>query len=393
MKGSEARLLDFMEGANNRYVVPVYQRKYDWKIENCEKLYEDLKKVIRNRRNSHFFGSITSQVVPDGSKIEFHLIDGQQRMTTVTLLLLAMSHLVKEGRIHSEEEDLNEQILHRFIISPWAKKDDKIKLRPVRGDRSALEKLFGPVEDYERESNLTINYQYFYDQLLKEEVTVDDLYDSIGKLEIISITLDPDDDPQLIFESLNSTGLALTEGDKIRNYILMGMSPKDQEIYYDNYWTKIEQCTANDVSGFIRDYLSVKCLSTPTISNVYQAFKRYAEETALPIETLLSDILRYARFYDKLLTCKSGLGNTKLNDCLYRLKRLEIAVTRPFFMEVLRLNQDKKLSVDEVLQVFEITENYLFRRNICEVPTNALNKIFLNLNKEICRYDNTPVMK
>ena len=115
MKGSEARLLDFMEGANNRYVVPVYQRKYDWKIENCEKLYEDLKKVIRNRRNSHFFGSITSQVVPDGSKIEFHLIDGQQRMTTVTLLLLAMSHLVKEGRIHSEEEDLNEQILLNFL--------------------------------------------------------------------------------------------------------------------------------------------------------------------------------------------------------------------------------------------------------------------------------------
>ena len=379
-----------MEGANNRYVIPVYQRKYDWKIENCNKLYEDLKKIIRNQRGSHFFGSIVSQVVPEGSKIEFHIIDGQQRLTTVTLLLLAISNLVKAGRVHTEETDLNEQIMQRFIIAPWAKKDDKIKLRPVRDDRPALEKLFGPVDDYDRGSNLTINYQFFYDQILKEEVTVDELYDAIGKLEIISITLDQGDDPQLIFESLNSTGLALQEGDKIRNYVLMGMTPNDQEYYYDNYWTKIEKCTANDVSGFVRDYLSVKSLVTPTVNNVYQAFKKYAEDAGLPIETLLSDLLRYARYYEKLLTCKSGLNNRKLDDCLYRLKRLEIVVTRPFFMEVLRLNQDQKLSVDQVLQIFEITENYLFRRNICEVPTNALNKIFLNLNKEIYRYDNTP---
>lgn len=390
MKGSEARLLGFMEGADKRYIIPVYQRKYDWKIENCNKLYEDLKKIIRNKRSSHFFGSIVSQVVPDGSKIEYHIIDGQQRLTTVTLLLLAMSNLVKEGRIHTEADDLNQQILQCFIIAPWAKKDDKIKLHPVRGDRPALEKLFGPVEDYERGSNLTINYQFFYDQILKEEVTIDELYDAIGKLEIISITLDHGDDPQLIFESLNSTGLALQEGDKIRNYILMGMSPKDQEHYYDDFWTKIESATANDVSGFVRDYLSIKTLVTPTINNVYQAFKKYSEEAELPVENLLTELLRYARHYEKLLTCKSGLNNKKLDDCIYRLKRLEIVVTRPFFMEVLRLNQDKKLSVDEVLRIFEITENYLFRRNICEVPTNALNKIFLNLNKEIYRYDSTP---
>ena len=389
MKGSEAKLLGFMEGANNRYVIPVYQRKYDWKIENCKNLYEDLKKIIRNQRESHFFGSIVSQVVPKGNKIEFHIIDGQQRLTTVTLLLLAISNLVKAGLIHTDEVDLNDQIMQRFIIAPWAKNGDKIKLRPVSADSLALEKLFGPEDDYDRVSNLTINYQFFYDQILKEEVTVDELYDAVGKLEIISITLDPGDDPQLIFESLNSTGLALQEGDKIRNYVLMGMTPDDQEYYYDNYWTKIEKCTAGDVSGFVRDYLSIKSLVTPTINYVYQAFKKYAENAGLPIETLLSDLLHYARFYEKLLTCKSGLNSHKLDDCLYRLKRLEISVTRPFFMEVLRLHQDKKLSVNDVLQVFEITENYLFRRNICEVPTNALNKIFLNLNKEIHRFDNT----
>ena len=188
-------------------------------------------------------------------------------MTTVTLLLLAISNLVKAGRVHTSENDLGEQILQRFVIAPWTKnKDDKIKLRPVRADRPALEKLFGPADDYDRSSNLTINYQFFYDQILKEEVTVDELYDAIGRLEIISITLDDDDDPQLIFESLNSTGLALTEGDKIRNYVVMGMSPIDQERYYDDYWTKIEKCTGYDVSGFVRDYLSVKTLVTPIIT-------------------------------------------------------------------------------------------------------------------------------
>lgn len=391
MKGSEARLLvGFMEGANIRFMIPVYQRKYDWKIENCNQLYGDLKKIIRDERPSHFFGSIVSKVVPNGNKIEFHIIDGQQRLTTVTLLLLAISNLLKEGLVKSEESNLSDQILQRFIISPWAKKDDRIKLRPVVGDRDALEKLFGPKDDYDKASNLTINYQFFYDQILKEEVTVDQLYDALGKLEIISITLDQGDNAQLIFESLNSTGLALQEGDKIRNYILMGMSPADQDHYYDNYWTKIEKCTRNDVSSFVRDYLSIKRLVTPTINNVYQEFKKYAEDTRLPIETLLSDLLRYARFYEKLLTCKSGLNNQKLDDCLYRINRLDIVVIRPFFMEVLRLNQDHKLTTEEVLQIFEITENYLFRRNICDVPTNALNKIFLNLNKDIYRYDNTP---
>lgn len=389
MKGSEAKMTGFMEGADKRYIIPVYQRKYDWKLENCRQLYDDLKKIVRDNRDSHFFGSIVSSVVPNGSKIEYHIIDGQQRLTTVTLLLLAIRNLIATGKVSSNEGKLDEQINQRFLISPWAKEEDQIKLRPVKSDRDALSKLFREEEDFDLSSNLTLNYRFFCDQLLKEEISVDDLYGAIGKLEIISITLDPGDNAQLIFESLNSTGLALQEGDKIRNYILMGQPPKNQNHLYDTYWTTIERCTGNDVSGFVRDYLSVKQQVTPTISNVYRAFKNYSENAKLPIESLLEDLRRYARFYEKLLTCKSGLKNKKLDDCLYRMMRLEIVVTRPFLLEVLRLNQDGKLSVDDVLQIFLITENYLFRRNICEVPTNALNKIFLNLNREILRYDNT----
>ena len=388
MKGSETKMLNFMEGADKRYIIPVYQRKYNWKQENCKQLYDDLKKIIRDKRESHFFGSIVSSVAANGSKIEYYIIDGQQRLTTVTLLLLAIRNLLVKKRITSAKENLNEQINQRFLISPWANVDDQIKLRPVKSDREALARLFDG-EDYIPTSNLTINYRFFCEQLLRQEISVDDLFMAISKLEIISITLDNSDNAQLIFESLNSTGLALTEGDKIRNYILMGQLPENQIKLYDVYWAKIERCTGNDVSSFIRDYLSIKRQITPTISNVYKDFKEYAVSTNLPVEDLLEDLLRYARLFEKLSICKSDLQNQKLDDCLYRLMRLEIVVTRPFLMEVLRLNQDNKLNTDDVLQIFLVTENYLFRRNICDVPTNALNKIFLNLNKEIIRYDGT----
>ena len=389
MKGSEARLIDYMEGAGKRYIIPVYQRKYDWKEDNCRQLYEDLKKIVRDGRESHFFGSVVSSVVGNGAVTEYHIIDGQQRLTTVTLLLLAIRNLIRQKKIAARANRLDEQINDRFLVSPWAEDGEQIKLRPVKGDRAALARLFGAEEDYDPASNLTLNYRFFCGQLLKGEVPVDELYGAIGKLEIISITLDQSDNAQLIFESLNSTGLALTEGDKIRNYILMGQRPSEQNRLYDTYWTTIERCVENDVSSFVRDYLSVKQQLTPTVSKVYRAFKDYAEQKQLPMEELLADLCLYARFYEKLLTCTSGLGVKKLDDCLYRMARLEVVVTRPFLMEVLRLHKDAKLSAGDVLQIFLITENYLFRRNICEVPTNALNKIFLNLNREILRYDGT----
>ena len=389
MKGSEAKMTGFMEGADKRYIIPVYQRKYDWKLENCRQLYNDLKKIVLEGRSSHFFGSIVSSVVPVGSRLEYHIIDGQQRLTTVTLLLLAMRNLIAQQKLVSQSGRLDEQIAQRFLISPWAAADDQIKLRPVKGDREALARLFGDEEDFDPASNLTHNYRFFCDMLLKESISIDELYAAIGKLEIISITLDHDDNAQLIFESLNSTGLALEEGDKIRNYILMGLNQREQNSYYDTYWTKIEKCTGNDVSSFVRDYLSIKEQVTPTLNTVYHAFKVYADGIRQPITTLLDDLLRYARLFEKLRTCKSGLGEKRLDDCLYRMSRLDIGVTRPFLMEVLRLNQDGKLSSQDVLTVFLTTEDYLFRRNICEVPTNALNKIFLMLNKEILRYDGT----
>ena len=135
MKGSAEKMTEFMEGAGRRFIIPVYQRKYDWKQENCRQLWDDLRKTVRDKRDSHFFGSIVSSVVPNGSEIEFHIIDGQQRLTTVTLLLLAIRNLIRSGKLKSEEGRLDEQISRQFLISQRAEEDDRIKLRPVKSDR------------------------------------------------------------------------------------------------------------------------------------------------------------------------------------------------------------------------------------------------------------------
>ena len=247
--------------------------------------------------------------------------------------------------------------------------------------------IFDAPSEHIQSSNLTVNYNYFYDRIQKQEVTVDQLFDAICRLEIISITLNNDDNPQLIFESLNSTGLALSEGDKIRNYILMGLPTKTQNDYYEKFWNRIEVCTDYDASSFIRDYLSVKQQSTPSMNKVYFTFKSYVEDSGIETEDLLKDMLRYARYYQTLLHGKTN--DKALNACIDRLNRLETTVTRPFFMEVLRMQEEGTLGLEQVREIFLMTENYLFRRSICDLPTNVLNKIFLLLHREIIRYDGT----
>lgn len=229
MKGSECRLIEYMEGSKKRFIIPVYQRNYDWKIEHCKQLFDDLIKVVKNQRKSHFFGSLVSVYNPSGRNTEFLVIDGQQRLTTVSLLLLAIYNLISKGILKSNDTFLDKQIYEDFLVDKYQPKEKRIKLKPVKNDQKAFGKLFNDKSDYIRDSNLTINYNYFYDRIQKQEVSIDELFDAICRLEIINITLDNDDNPQLIFESLNSTGLELSEGDKIRNFILMGLPIDLQE--------------------------------------------------------------------------------------------------------------------------------------------------------------------
>lgn len=387
MKGSELRLIEYMEGSKKRFIIPVYQRNYDWKIENCKQLYDDLIQVIKNNSKTHFFGSIVSVYEPSGRNTEFLIIDGQQRLTTMSLLFLAMYNLLEEKIIISEDESLKDQIYEDFLVDKYQPQEKRMKLKPIKNDQKAFSKLFNSKDDYIKDSNLTINYSYFYERIQKQEITIDELFDAICRLEIINITLNNEDNPQLIFESLNSTGLDLSEGDKIRNYILMGLPKQKQDEYYEKYWNCIEKCTKYDVSSFIRDYLSVKQLVIPSQKKVYINFKKYVEDSSLKIIEILEDLLSYAKRYNILLCEKTS--SKELNSCINRLNRLETTVTRPFFLEVLRLYDENQINLNEVAEAFSITESYLFRRTICDLPTNALNKIFLLLNREIMRYDGT----
>ena len=193
----------------------------------------------------------------------------------------------------------------------------------------------------------------------------------------------PEDDPQLIFESLNSTGLDLSEGDKIRNFILMGESPSNQEEYYEKYWNLIEEKTAYDVSDFIRHYLTLKQNKIPNFSNIYFDFKEYVTANGITIKSLLIDLLAYAKRYEQI---KEASTTTKgVNEVLKRINVLEMNVMTPFFLEILKNYEDTILSEDELLDIFRATENFIVRRSICNLPTNALNKIYSTLNRDVLK--------
>lgn len=386
MNGNAQKLIKYLDGASKRFIIPVYQRNYDWKMEHCKQLYDDLVKIIRQNRKSHFFGSIVSVQSESGTMEEFLIIDGQQRLTTISLLLLAIYHLLSSGKMVSRDHQLTDKILKKYLIDEYEPEEKRIKLKPIKNDQKAFGILFDQDEEYMPDSNLTINYRYFYDRIQHGELDIDELFDAICKLEIINISLNHEDNPQLIFESLNSTGLNLSEGDKIRNYILMGLPNDQQTKFYEKYWNRIESYTDYDVSSFVRDYLSIKQQSTPNMNSVYPTFKKYVEDAEVAdIEPLLKDLLEYAKRYAFLI--KAGHSDERLNSCIYRLNRLSTSVTRPFLLEVIRLSESGALTADELIEVFHFTESYLFRRAICDLPTNALNKIFLLLHREIIRFD------
>lgn len=366
----------------------MYQRNYDWKRDNCKQLFDDLVALIKDDKSTHFFGSVVSFC---HKQDEIILIDGQQRITTISIILIAMVNLMKKGVFTSEESTLCQRIEETYIIDRFAKDKRKVRLKPFRNDCEAFDRLiFKNESDYLVGSNITVNYNYFYDRIVNaKELTMDELYRAVLGLEIINIVLEPDhgDNPQLIFESLNSTGLDLTESDKIRNYVLMNLDPITQEKYYDEYWNRIERNSEQvqdneELDNFIRNYLTIVTGLIPTLKGIYSAFKLHSKAIN-DTEHTLQEMVRYSESYKRLVSF--NVGNAKANEVAKRLSLMEMTVADPFLMAFITYASDVHLEGEEIFRTFSCVETFIFRRLMCDLPTNALNKIFATLHNSVLK--------
>ena len=383
MKGYAKPLHEFIEGHKIQFVIPVYQRNYDWLIDNCDQLFSDLVKLSRSNRCSHFFGSIVTSSAD--SSYNRLVIDGQQRLTTISLLLLAGIKAVKAGAIEISEESKIDEAYEVFLKAKFCNSERKIKLVPIENDRIAYDKIFNEDDSFDEDSKVTRNYRHFYDLLTRkpQALSFDQLLDAIERLQIISIELDSDDDAQLIFESLNSTGLALTEADKIRNYLLMSLTPEEQQVCFKNYWQKIEQATENKPTKFLRDYLTIQQqLQRPVRqSNIYYEWKKYMDGHERKDE--LVKMLDYAHYYQQVTEAK--LSTAKLSEKMRHICNIETDVTNVFFIQFLRYASANNLSENEIFKVIDLVENYLARRIVCNMPGNALTQVFCALHKDVLK--------
>jgi len=307
MKASENRLNDFLSASKTCYIIPIYQRNYDWQDYQCSQLYADIISVADNEDHpSHFVGSIVYMhdgLYTDASVKELIVIDGQQRLTTITLLYLALLHFAEDNDMLEEADELRET----YLINRHAKGRKEKLWQTVENDEIYQRLTHRKSEEGERFSRMRENYSYFR-ELIRDEDIFRRVLRGLNKLSFVEISLERGkDDPQRIFESLNSTGLALSQADLIRNYILMGHDRQQQEQLYDTYWSEIERNARLDedrtnlVSDFVRDYLTFKNKRIPRKSKVYEVFKqRYPRRGYTAVVELLVELKEFSVYYGKL---------------------------------------------------------------------------------------------
>lgn len=386
MRGESQKLYRFFEGAEKRFLIPLYQRNYDWKEDNCRQLFSDLVNVHTQNKKSHFFGSIVSSIANEEEDVRL-IIDGQQRITTVSILLIAMIKAAQNGDLKYNDAKKIDYIKETYLIDKYNESERKVKLKPIKNDMAAFDALlFKEKDEYVTSSNITRNFLYFYDRIHTCGLKLEDLLEAVRKLEVINIRLGADDDAQLIFESLNSTGLDLSEADKIRNFLLMSLSAEDQEKCYEAYWNKIEIATGYQPTMFIRDYLTIKTRKIAKIEKLYFEMKQYLEISGLSRQDLMADMLKYAEQYHRIND--ASLGDTKLSRKMEQLNSLGSTVHLPYLMSLLLYANETGMTNDELYEVLNTIETYWARRIICNLPTNALAKVYATLHNDVLRHIN-----
>lgn len=369
------------------FLIPLYQRKYAWQKKHCQRLFSDLQKIHKLNLFSHFFGSIVS-VKASETENDLLIIDGQQRITTISILILAAINAVQNGDMICENEEFLKDTKEKYLLAKYRRGDRKIKLRPIDDDMEAYDKLFSNDEEQfvpAEKSGITSNYKFFYSLITCQghKLVFEDLIESIEKLIIIDICLDSKDNPQLIFESLNSCGKDLEEADKVRNYLLMSLTKEEQEEYYYTYWHKIEQATGGEPTMFIRDYLTIKNKEISNIDELYFDFKAYDEKNNIPRKELLADMWKFAKYYK--IALKGETDSPKINKKLKQLASIGSNVCMPFYMLFLNYTNETQMSEEQQYAVFDVVENYWARRIICGWPANYMAKSFAVLHNDIMR--------
>lgn len=385
MDAKEGKILRLLEGSDKKFIIPVYQRSYDWKLDNCRLLLKDLITMNEEGYKSHFFGSIVYVSNEIGGVNEYIIIDGQQRLTTVSLLLLAIKNYMVDNNLSSEIVS-PAKIDEQYIKDKYANDEKKLKLKLVEGDDDAFERIINNIDRLSG-NRVTENYEFFYKKLSEMSLNeIEGIYESITKLMVVNISLKPndgDDDPQLVFESLNSAGLALNEADKIRNYVLMKLDYREQEKFYKIYWKEIERLVGKtNMDDFIKFYLTAKVYDSIRERGLYFSFKNYREKNDLDIEEFLSDIKLYATFYNNILSPV----NNEYKEALERIKCLDTNTIVPLLLDLLKSNQLGETTNLEVKEAIIVLENYLVRRTICGLPAASMNKTLAALPKEIRRH-------
>lgn len=373
---------DYFNGAKTLFVIPLYQRKYAWKEKHCARLFADLIKIHKEHLHSHFFGCIVSTLTSETDD-DLLIIDGQQRITTISLIILAALNAAEKGDIEIGDEDC-EKIRENYLFAKRKRTKRQIKLCPIEEDMKAYDALFTNNEkEFVTGSGITSNYLLFYRLIKTSGLTFTELIEAIERLIVIDIRLDFKDNPQLIFESLNSCGKDLEEADKVRNYLLMSLTAKEQEEYYHSYWHKIELLTDDEPTMFIRDYLTIKTQSISNINDLYFDFKSFDEKWQEDRRTRLTDMLDYAELYHQIK--EGATGAKKLDAKLQHIANIGTTVHMPFLMTFFSYARQNDLDEKEIHTVLDIVENYWARRIICNYPSNTMQKLFAYLHLDILR--------
>ncbi|GAA8332040.1 DUF262 and DUF1524 domain-containing protein [Helicobacter pylori] len=390
MKAEAMKLLDFIgKSQEKQLVIPIYQRVYSWEKEQCKQLWDDIVKTGGNdQMNGHFIGSIV--FVQDGiyttSHNELLIIDGQQRLTTITLLFIALRNYLND-----EDEFLEkfsrQKIQKRYLINSDEKGDKKFKLILSEPDRDTLLSLIDKNRRKPSEPSVKIveNFKLFEEWIRKNTDKLETIFKGLEKLMIVWIALKKEkDDPQLIFESMNSKGIELTQTDLIRNYIVMETEVGKQEDFYNQYWRAMEEDFKQNetlFNQFVRHYLTIKTGKIPKEKRVYEAFKGYQQKEGIEIEDLLKDLQKYCGYFCQIAFKKEA--DKDLNKALSFLVDLEMDVVYPLLLELYSDYSDGVLSKQDFIPIIALIESYLCRRAVCGLGTNSLNKTFASFTRHI----------